>query len=64
MKNTKGNSEQHSNENSETEKRDLKKEKELHSKCGKLGVTFETPLDNETEEQTRKRCRRNSDKTR
>jgi hypothetical protein len=49
MKNTKGNSEQHSNENSETEKRDLKKEKELHSKCGKLGVTFETPLDNETE---------------
>jgi hypothetical protein len=30
----------------------------------KLGITFEPPLDNETEEQTRKRCRRNSDKIR
>jgi hypothetical protein len=46
---------------SETEQKRSQKEKELHSKCRKLGITFETPLDNETEEQTRKRCRRNSD---
>jgi hypothetical protein len=49
---------------SETEKKRFQKEKELHSKCRKLGITFEPPLDNETEEQTRKRCRRNSDKIR
>ena len=49
---------------SETEKKRSQKEKELHSKCRKLGITFEPPLDNETEEQTRKRCRRNSDKIR
>jgi hypothetical protein len=37
---------------SETEKKRSQKEKELHSKCRKLGITFEPPLDNETEEQT------------
>jgi hypothetical protein len=46
---------------SETEKKRFQKEKKLHSKCRKLGITFEPPLDNETEEQTRKRCRRNSE---
>jgi hypothetical protein len=30
--------------------KDLKKKKELHSKCRKLGITFEPPLDNETEQ--------------
>ena len=49
---------------SENEKKRSQKEKELHSKCRKLSITFEPPLDNETEEQTRKRCRRNSNKIR